>query len=261
MKKKCKLFVVFHQTLQSSYYADELLDDYIFVNVNPKNDLSLVNEKYEIVNQYELGKFYSLGKWYTESEVIYNVYKNEYLYEDLKYIGFLQHDIDSSILNGSNITELTDKYDHINFQPYLFQTDYNQQILMDINHPNRRSGKGVNCYDVILKDYNEYYGTNFTIDSLYGKTINLCASFVLTRDLFVEMMKFISSIIESGKLDHFDQERRYRIQGGYLERYYALWIALKELTAVELKLNHFFAESTIQDSLINRVLRKFGLRK
>jgi hypothetical protein len=259
MEKKYKLFVVFHQQLNAEYYKDDILPNYTFVNVNPNNDLTIIDERYDVVNQYEFKEFHPLGKWYTESEVIYNIYKNPYLYKDLDYIGFLQHDIDSTVLNKNNIKNLIDDYQHINFQPYLFKTDYNQNILMDIKYPNKRKGNGINCYDVMLKEYNEYYGTTYSLKQLQEETINLCASFILPTKVFVDMMKFVSTIIESGRLDNFDQERKYRIQGGYLERYYALWLALQNLSTSSLKLNHFFAESTMQDSIIHRVLRKLRI--
>ncbi|SEW14418.1 hypothetical protein SAMN05428988_2453 [Chitinophaga sp. YR573] len=259
--KKYGLFVVFHQDLKRDYYDPSLLSSYIFVNVNPKNEAVANYKDYKIINQYEFNQFHSLGKWYTESEVIYNIYKNAYLYEDLDYLGFLQHDIDSSVLTASKTDDLLTKVEHVNFQPYLFSTDYNQKILMDSTQPNKKNGSGLNCYDVILEDYNAFYKTNYKLSDLSGKTINLCASFILPKETFKEMMQFISSIIESGKLDNYDTLRQFRMQGGYLERYYAVWLAFKELQATTVGLVHHFERSTVQDSLLSRVLRKIGIRR
>lgn len=259
MKNKIDLFVVFHDKLNDCYYNDDIIDNYKFINVNPNNDLNSINSKFEIINQYEINNFIPLGKCFAESEVIYNIYKNSYLYENLDYIGFLQHDIDSSILKQELIENLILNYDHINFQPYLFVTDYNQKILMDVNQPNKKTGKGVNCYDIILEDYNLYYGTNYKLSDLSDEILNLCSSFILKTNLFVEMMAFISYIIESNKLEKFDTERKHRIQGGYLERYYAIWLALNNLKSTVVKLEHHFAESTVEVSLLDRFLRKIGL--
>lgn len=260
MEKKYKLFVVFHQNLNNEYYRNELLNNYTFVNVNPKNNLQLINDKYKIINQYEFSDFHPLGKWYTESEVIYNIYKNKQYHEHLDFVGFSQYDIDSSPLFKEDLESKLGEFDHINFEPHLFQVDYNQGILMDISQPEKRNGKGLNCYDVILNDYNKYYGTTYSIDDLNDKVLNLCSAFILKKEYFIKMMDFISQIIESGKLDKFDVSRQHRMQGGYLERYYAVWIALNNLNSTEIKLKHIYAETTIQNSLFNRILRKIGVK-
>jgi hypothetical protein len=261
MKKTYNIFVVFHQSLNDIYYDPSLISEYEFVNVNPKNVLTSLYKDYKVINQYEFDKFYALGKWYTESEVIYNIYKNSHLYDNIDYIGFLQHDIDSSKLTKEILDNLLLNYEHINFQPYLFDIDYNQKILMDINQPNKKVGIGINCYDVIIQDYNDFYNTTYKRSDLENKTLNLCSSFILKIEIFKEMMLFIANIIESKKLDQFDTDREYRIQGGYLERYYGVWMLLNELKTVTLKLDHHFAESTIQDSLVKRMFRKLGIYK
>ncbi len=256
MSLKYKLFVVFHNQLVLEYYDKSLINDYVFVNVNPNNPHIAEYKDFNIINQYELKKFHSLGKWYTESEVIYNVYKNPYLYEDLDYIGFLQYDIVSTPLRKNLIDPILAEHNHINFEPHLFQDDYTQNILMDIRFPNQLTGKGVNCYDAIIDDYNKYYHNCFTKDILYDKQINLCSSFVLSKGLFVEMMQFISGVIESGKLNKFDVNHNYRIQGGFLERYYAVWLVLKETQPYILKLIHLYEESNQQNkSLKLRIIQ------
>ncbi|WPQ64526.1 hypothetical protein SIO70_06555 [Chitinophaga sancti] len=254
------LFVVFHHELKKNYYDESLLGQYAFINVNPKNEAAVQYSDYKIINQYEFRNFHSLGKWYTESEVMYNIFKNPYLCEGADYLGFLQHDIDSSGLNENVVSELTEKYDHINFQPYLFETDYAQRILMDENQPEKRNGDGLNCYDSIISDYNKFYGTNHTLSELSGKTINLCSSFILKKDVFFKMMKYIAAVIESGKLNIFDTAHQFRIQGGLLERYYAVWLALNDLSTTVVPLKHHFIESVRQDSIFNRILRKLGLK-
>lgn len=255
MVNKSKIFVVFHKELVPEYYDNGLVNEYEFINVSPVNKTEPPTG-FSLINQYEFINFLPIGKIYTESEVLYNVYKNPYLTEGADYIGFLQYDIDSTNITEDLLKAWVSRYDHINFQPYIFDTDYNQKILMDEGQPNKRKGKGINCYDVILKDYNDHYKTNFTLNDLKGQTINLCSSFILKKKLFEEMMAFVTPLIETKKLEAFDTEHKYRIQGGLLERYYAVWIALHNLNDFTFKLDHFFAESTIQDSLLNKVLRK-----
>ncbi|WDF54709.1 hypothetical protein [Mucilaginibacter sp. KACC 22063] len=256
-----RLFVVFHQQLKNEYYDSSIINKYEFVNVNPRNDLTAINPDYIVISQYEFENFHSLGKWYTESEVIYNIYKNKYLYKDVNYIGFLQHDIDSSVLNKEILEKNLPKYQLINLQPYPFQTDYNQKILMDESQPDKKTGAGVNCYEVIINDYNNFYNTNYTAENLKNVTLNLCSSFILRTDIFEKMMLFIESIIKSGKLDQFDSNRQYRIQGGLLERYYAVWLAFDNLQTTQIPLKHHFEESVAQNSFFKRVINKLKLRK
>lgn len=252
---KSKIFVVFHNKLVTEYYDRELLGEYLFINVSLSNR-SEYPSGFKVINQYDFDKFKPIGKIYTESEVLYNVFKNPYLTADLDYVGFLQYDIDSSNISAPLLSEWESHYEHINFQPYKFDVDYNQKILMDKTQPYKRKGSGVNCYNVILEDYNEFYGTKFTLDDLRGKTINLCSSFFLKKSLFIEMMDFVTPLIENKKLEAFDPDRKYRIQGGLLERYYAVWLSLHNLNDLSFKLDHFFAESTIQDSIFNKLVRR-----
>lgn len=255
MESKIKFFVVFHKELVKEYYNKDIIDKYSFINVSPTNKIELP-PAFSVFNQFEFENFYPIGKIYTESEVLYNVYKNKYLTEGIEYIGFLQYDIDSTSIDRFSLESWINSYQHINFQPYIFDSDYNQKILMDDNQPQKRRGNGVNCYDVIIADYNKYYKTNFNVQDLKGKTINLCSSFLLKKELFVEMMEFVTPIIESRRLEDFDTQHKYRIQGGLLERYYAVWIAFQNLNDFVFKLEHFFAESTVQDSILNKLIKK-----
>jgi hypothetical protein len=259
MSVKCKIFVVFHKELNLEYYREEILDHYVFVNVNPNNDVTLFPSTVTIINLYEFNNFFPLGKWYTESEVIYNVYKNSYLYEDLDFIGFSQYDIDTSKLTKASLDSTLTEFNHINFQPHLFETDYARGVVMDVKRPNRINGKGLNCYDAMLKEYNDFYQSNYKIADLNGKTINVCSAFVFSTVIFKEMMAFIAPIIESKKLDVFDAKHTNRMQGGYLERYYALWLALNNNKTKVIELDHHFIESVKGNTLANKIMNK--LRK
>ncbi|NTE05561.1 hypothetical protein G6M26_25780 [Agrobacterium tumefaciens] len=255
MKFKSKMLVVFHNTLNISYYDESIINSYVFINVNPKNDLTKLPTCLKVINLYDFNNFISLGKFYAESEVIYNVYRNWESFEDLEYIGFLQHDIDSSPIDSSYLDSIKE-YDHINFQPYQFDYDYKQNILMDPSQPDKKTGRGKNCYYKIIEDYNSYYGTNHNIDDLKNKTINLCSSFLIKAKIFLKMMAFISFIIEKGELYMYDSKRENRIQGGLLERYFAVWLAFENLNVVEFGLEHHFAESDIRKTILERITNK-----
>lgn len=259
-KKKFIIFVVFHDKLDLEFYDIDLLEHYVFINVNPNNKFLEDYKKKGLntINLFEIKNFIALGKWYTESEVIYNVFKNKYLYQDYDFIGFSQYDIDTTILNTGLITQLIKNNDHINFQPIPFEDDFSQKILMDESKPNTLTGKGKNVYKGILDKYLNYYGLNITEKALKNKNLNLCSSFLLKKELFDEMMDFVSTVIESKELDTFDTERKYRIQGGFLERFYAVWLSLKNTDNYNLPLKHYFEETKKQNkkSFFVRILNK-----
>jgi len=250
--------VIFHDTLHIEFYHKSLWNEYIFINVRKDNKNVVEYKKLglQIINLYDFKDFHSIGKWYTESEVMYNIFKNKYLYENEDFIGFSQHDIDTSEITKDKLIEFFKTQNHINFQPYNFETDFNQKILMDEKKPNTLRGKGKNVYFSILEDYNEFYKTQYIIKNLENKELNLCSTFIITKNLFENMMVFTSKIIESRKLDHFDTERKNRIQGGFLERYYGVWLAFANTTNYSLPLVHNFFETTNSKSIIHILIQK-----
>jgi hypothetical protein len=255
MQKKAsfRIFVVHHCQLNDDYYQASMLDYLTFINVS--SNPILVNERYKTLRLTEFRNFKPLGKWYTESEVMYNLYYNQDLYSDVDYIGFIQYDMDSSGIDGQTIQKLLQEEDRdlILFQPFTFRQDYNQKILMDPERPNTLQGEGLNCYETIFADYNAYYKENHQTQNFNEQVIGLCSAFLMRTSLFNEMMEFAVSIVESGKLDRFDTNHQYRIQGGLLERYYAAWLLLKKKHFNTISLPHSFDGSHAQMSFYVRL--------
>lgn len=253
---KYRIFIIFHDTLNLEYYNESILENFVFVNVRKdnKNLYSGLN----IINLHDFKEFIPIGKYYAESEVIYNIFKNLYLINDVEYIGFLHHDIDCSPLTDELIVEMISNNEFISFETHQFTSDYNRRILMDSNKPNVLYGNGINCYDVIFSDFNSFFNTNFSVSNYYKKEyqIMLCSCFLVNKELFLELMKFGCHIIESGKLNIFDTKHKYRIQGGLMERYYATWFMLKNIPFDSFKLQHYFHETEKQNTLLNRIISK-----
>jgi len=260
-RRSYKIFVIFHNTIDLSYFDPSVLDNIVFVNVNPSNPNRYSN--IHLINLYELPGFIPLGKWYTESEVIYNVYRNKELTEGLDYLGFIHYDIDFTPVNEAFIQDIMGKYAVVNFQPNSFQNDFDQHILMDPDQPDVQTGTGINCYVPIFEDFNKFYGTNYNLKDYFSKNINLCSCFLIKMDLFREMMEFASKIIESRKLDAFDTPRKYRIQGGFMERYFGVWSMLKIDGVKDLRLRHDFVQTHIQMPFFRRIKSRLAafLRK
>jgi hypothetical protein len=233
-----KIFVVTHKNIFDFIYAQEDLSKYKFVNISNNKLSNSLYEKYDILDIKD-NNFIDLGKYYTESEVIYNVYKNN-LYEGLSHIGFTHYDVGTKNLQtNKSVSNYFNQYEtkHVNLQPFDFNWDFNQRILADDTQPETLTGSGKNCYFFILEKYNEFYGTNINLENLNG-TINLCSCFILETTLFTKMMEWISWVIESKCLDKFDTLHRYRLQGGLLERFYAVWIKLNVLESKVFPVDH-----------------------
>jgi hypothetical protein len=249
MKKNWKIYIVAHNRIIDEYYSidsDFNNKNWGFINVSDdKLRNSKWYDKYDIINMTELPGFKKLGAWYTESEAIYNVYIND-LYKKYDYVGFIHYDYQlMTVDNKVNITEQIEdalsKYDLIYFSKCW--RDYWQRILADETKPNLLTGQGLNCYDYIINDYNNFYGKKESIEEWKGNIPkNICSASLYSKNIFEKMMKFLSPIIECGKLNIFDTKHRYRIQGGLMERYISVFLDKLKIPYYDLELKHNYKD-------------------
>jgi len=226
---KYKIFVITHNKIFENIYNNIDISNLIFINISNKKLEEPLYKKYNIIDIKTYSNFISIGDYYTESEVIYNIYKNK-LYNGLTHIGFSHYDVgvkcmntDKNIINTVN-ENINNKY-HLNISPFEFVYDYGQHILADETKPNTITGFGKNCYDFIINEYNNFYNTSYSVGDIKS-IVNLCSCFFIDIERFENMMIWISDIIERKILNQFDTNRLYRIQGGLLERFYAVWLSL-----------------------------------
>jgi hypothetical protein len=169
----------------------------------------------------------------------------------LDFIGFIHYDKELKLLKAplwqsrTNITERINSYikdrtkAHISFETHIPKNDYNQRILADVTMPNTLVGDGLNCYDYILSDYNNYFETVYTIDDFMRKPhINLCSCFLIDIKTFEKMMGFFDWIIQSRKLEVFDTNHQYRLQGGLAERYFGFFLMFEYEEMNDLSIFH-----------------------
>lgn len=248
--KNWKVYIVTHKNIKPEYYSidkDFNNDNWGIINVsnNKLSDVSLY-DNYDIIDMINLPKYTNLGPWYAEMEAIYNIFINK-IYDKYDYIGFIHHDYQlKSLKDETDITNQINNainiYDIIYFSKCTY--DYNQRILADINQPNTLQGYGFNCYDYIINDYNMFYKKNENIDDWKSNIPkNICSASLYTKEIFEEMMRFFSPIIETGKLNIFDTEHRYRIQGGLFERYISVFLDKLNKPYYDLELNHLYKEN------------------
>lgn len=249
-EKKWKIYIVSHNTIYNYMYEkDKLFNKENYVIFDVSSNKMEVSDKSSIVHQIELPNYQNLGKWWAESEAIYNIYHNKKLYKNLDYIGFLHYDKELKIIetHKTDITKRINNYimnktkGHICFELHNTINDYNQSILADDNQPNTLVGTGINCYDYILKDYNDYFKTNYLIQDFFDKKhINLCSCFLIDVKTFEKMMGFMEYIVESKKLEVFDTEHKYRLQGGLMERYFGMFLTFEYDNFLNLNLYHHY---------------------
>ncbi|OGU60048.1 MAG: hypothetical protein A2X64_07585 [Ignavibacteria bacterium GWF2_33_9] len=248
--KKWKIYIVSHNIVHDYMYENDKhfnKKNYIIFDVS--SDKLQVSDKYSIIHQTELKNFQNLGKWWAESEAIYNVYHNKELYKDLDYIGFLHYDKELKVIetHKTDITKRMNSYIknkdtcHVCLELHKTVDDYKQNILADISQPNTLVGNGVNCYDYILEDYNNFFKTDYSIQDFFDKKyINLCSCFLIDVKTFEKMMEFMEYIVKSKKLDIFDTEHNYRLQGGLMERYFGMFLTFEYDKFLNLNLYHHY---------------------
>jgi hypothetical protein len=205
-----------------------------------------------VVDIKTLSGYEEMGSNWAESEFLFALYrtmkKDSSFLSDVKYIGVSQYDHTCICkTTGENLIDfMNTKADLITSDKVLslVPIDFNYEIYgnviaMDFSEPQRQRGSP-SCYFRMIGNYNKYYGTSLKYSDFFkmvGKNISLCSSFVMTKDNFMEMMKFCIWAANEDNLNQFDPARQYRAAGGFMERYYGTWIALSRKTLIEFPIN------------------------
>lgn len=243
-----------HGPFEEGYFAsDPNFDSRKLAILEVSEDAHRYPQDFEVIRMRDLEGFTGLGKNYAESEAIWNLWKSG-LAADLEFIGFTQYDkpfrfhrIKTRLSQGRSLFRAIEheisislnKPLHLSFEAHRVRGDYRQKIIADPSVSDRLTGSGINCYDKILEDYNEFHGTKFDLDSVFAKqTISLCSSFLVDQDSFQRLMTFWNFIIEKGEIDRLDPMRKWRLQGGLAERYFGVFLALEPQTLIDFSTPH-----------------------
>jgi hypothetical protein len=237
----CSLFVVFHSRLhEEQYLGNEVA--YTFAKVGDK-PAEIVSPKIRegVVECCNMSGFVDKGKHWAESEFLISLYhtlkKNPNYLNGSRWVGFLQYDHTCTSRKGENLlAHLQENLEQIGdekivcFAPIDLATEVNStRIAMDFSNPQKLQGDPL-CYFPMIADYNKFYGTKHKYTDFIGnKTIALCSAFVISTANFMKMMEFVIWAADKNNLDQFDPERKHRLAGGLMERYYGTWIALTGL--------------------------------
>lgn len=291
MQKKWTVFIMFHNMIWDDLYVHDPGFDaghYRFMKLGRQKMAFTPGKGHDIIREQDFPIWLDLPH-YAEITGLYCVYRNR-LHEGLDYIGFSHYDKEHRLLgDGSrrsmqdiemrrieaethrrvipdgrtDLTALIDaairQYEavHISLESHDVRKIYDQHIVMDERYPDRIEGEGVNCIDRILQEYNDFFGTRHTLEDL-GKSpfMNMCDCFVTPVRLFEKLMTFLCPVIESGRLDGFDRERKHRIQGNLLERYTAVFFALEPIDKVDLSTVHQFWRK-VRPGFLKQILNRF----
>lgn len=286
-----KIYIMCHNVIWDKMYAgdpDFSQEHYSFLKLGNHALRHNPDKNYHIISEFDSP--ITLPKpYYAELTGMYCIYKNK-LYDGLDYIGISHYDKEHRLIGAGGeinipalentryhaevlreqthgptditrrINEIINKFSpvHISLESHDFQKIYNQRVLMDRLKPDQFVGEGRNCLDEIVQDYNDFFGTEYTInDVAKDGFLTMCNCFVTPVFLFEKLMSFVTEIIESRSLDVYDSQRLYRLQGGLLERYVAVFFALEDIKKIDLSITHRHWEKIIAPkSRWKQVVRK-----
>ncbi len=238
------LYIVFHSSLHEKQY-EGIEHEFVFAKVGDlPMSVSSDRIRSRVIEASSLSGFKPLGKHWAESEFIFALHRTaESISTD--WVGFLQYDNTVMSKGGERITDVLSaslptmsRDSVISFAPVdtKYEMDANH-IAMDFTDPRKIRGDP-RCYFPMIADYNKFYGTKHSYqDLLRHPKMALCSAFLMRREKFGEMMRFSEWVVAKNDLDRFDPDRKHRMAGGYMERYYAVWIALSGSTLHTLQID------------------------
>ncbi len=249
--KRWKIFVTFFKKLYDIHYTVDCSfnsKNFTFVKVNEKYVMDLSDNEldYDIFVEHDFTIYEPnlQKKGYHESSVLYHVYKNN-VHNDFDYIGFIEYD---HVLRNNFTEDIQRMIDSANpdllfvFNKFTFHQYWEQGILMNPLRPQKETGdphSKWNCINVILKDYNKFFGTHFRLEDLIRKdSLPVCHCFMMPSANFNKIMQFHSYIIDSGKVNSY-HKHNWRAPAGLMERYLAVELALEDCEIVDsIQLEH-----------------------
>jgi hypothetical protein len=242
----CTTHVVFHSGLHEQQY-EGVEDRFVFCKVGSQPVTVKNPNILERVSYCEsLLGFVPMGSHWAESEFLFALYRTM-LREPGRiktpWIGFLQYDHKTTTEDGRKLSEFIrkdlSKIDDavVSLSPIdtYFEMNVNR-IAMDFEDRNKLCGNP-SCYFPMIALYNKFYGTKHKYTDLFrSEIIALCSSFIMRTERFVEMMRFCEYATSIYDLNTFDTERKHRMAGGLMERYYGMWIALQAIPLMTFQL-------------------------
>lgn len=228
------LYCIYHNQVWPELYGEHL-NDVVFVK------LGCHNCSFTPANRLDLTAFSTfrpMGRHFAEYEFYYNLYRAAETgeYDLPEYFGIIHYDMLPTSIEGIPIWDYLKSLSlHprlvVGFAPYSMQYCESQGLRLS----------GEDCYVAILRDYNNFYGTNKHLHNT--SWLPLCGAILQHKSSFMSLMRFLVAVLEGGLLDFCNVGQRE--QGGFLERYVAVHMVLQEgLDLRQFPLWHSFRECT-----------------
>ncbi len=235
-----KIFVTFFKKLYDDHYSPDRTYDpsrFTFVKVNDAYPAELEENRltYDVLFEHDFPVFRPdlQEKGYHENSVLYHLHRNGF-HRAYDYVGFAEYD---HVLCGDFTRRIQEKVDAARqetifvFNKFTFRQLWEQGILMDPARPDKETGNPEskwNCLNVILKDYNDFFGTAYGIGDLASRNcFPICHNFLIPSAMFEKIMAFHGHIMDSGKVERYHRHN-WRARAGLMERYMAVELALEK---------------------------------
>jgi len=249
--KNWNIYITFFQKIFDDHYSIDpsfRASNFTFAKVNDDYEVDISGNQleYDIFYENQFSSFDPVWqqKGYHENSVLYHIYQDK-LHEHLDYIGFLEYD---HVLQPGFTTAIQHRIDQaeediiFSFGAFTFQQLWDQGIMLNPWRTGQQEGRvdsRWNCLNVILKDYNDFYGTRFTLDDLRQKNcFPLCHAVLMPSRIYDKIMQFHSFIMESGRIEKY-HSFNWRSNAGIMERYLAVELCLESAPIItDINLEH-----------------------
>ena len=238
--KSWKIYVTFFKKLYDHHYSVDHTwnpENFTFVKVNDRYAQELDENRlpYDVFTEHDFPVFRPdfQEKGYCENSVIWHIYKNG-VHREYDYIGFIEYD---HVLTEDFTQTIQKRLDAANqetiftFQKFSFRQLWDQAIIMNPYRREKVDGRPDsrwNCINLILKDYNNFFKTNYKVERLAAKDcFPICHSLLIPATMFDRIMPFHTAIMESGKVEGYHRHN-WRAPAVLMERYLAMALALED---------------------------------
>jgi len=217
--KPLTFYIVFHKNLfevnTAGFTDSEKKNVFCWVGVNEKvsKEIPTGLVQMPILYEYEMTNYtplYQMSNFYQNS-VFFHLYENQHLLKS-KYVGFGQYDMSYSAESFRQMYSLieNDNADKL-FPAFVYSFEHLFNLL-----------QSAEWNEFFIKPYNEFHGTQHTLESLSTVPLFLMHTFIMPTWYFIHMMRFVKHLLPT-TLKSLNWETRHL--AGTLERVFALCLS------------------------------------
>lgn len=227
MSLNMKVFVVFHKEFfPGIYYINDKDKKYLtFYGVKEEQETTM-----DIIYEKDLPLYEPIWQklQYNEASALYHIYKNG-LHHNYDFIGLFQYDM-KVFSNCFPLIEETFKYNcrtifYLDFFQWAF---LGGQTAITTDYSKFKGG---------LKNYNEFFNTNFTEEHLVAFKMPISNTFVVHVSIFEKMMKWMTQyyIEDIDTLMHDPVKGHCFNPGHMIEALTSMFLSLEVMQGAEYK--------------------------